>query len=290
MYVQAPPEAPPRGRDTDRVPQIGITDALRREWPTAVAPIVALLLLALFVGLVRAPEYTAESRLAVGRVDLRQAGALQGYVTATQSLAGSYSRAITAEAVTSAVGERLGISPEEVAVRISATPIPESSVFRITAKADSPADAERLANVASAELIKYVNALNAPDPSPEQLLRQYEATSLDYNEKLSASERAQEDFNRRESGGTEATLQRAEADQQAAKLRRDSLQTRYRLTQQSQSSVAEPRVLSPAAGAFSDRLSRLQLLVFIALVAGGAAGLALALLRGNRQLRRDLLA
>ena len=97
MYVEAPTEPPRTG--ADQMPRIGITDAVRREWPLAIAPVVALVLLALFVGIARSPVYTSEARLTVGQIDLRQPGALQGFVTATQSLASSYSRAITAEAV-----------------------------------------------------------------------------------------------------------------------------------------------------------------------------------------------
>jgi len=289
MYVEAPTESPRTGPGADQLPRIGITDAVRREWPLAVAPVVVLVLLALFVGLVRSPVYTSEARLTVGQIDLRQPGALQGFVTATQSLASSYSRAITAEAVTRAVAERRDISSDEVAVRISATPIPESSVFRVTATGDSPADAQALANTASASLVGYVNGLNAPDPSPEELLRAYEQASLTYNEQAAIVERVREDFNASESASARETLGEEDAALAAAKLRSDSLRSRYRLAQQSQTSVAAPRTLSPASGATSDRLATLQLLLFIALVAGAAAGLALALLRGNRQLRQHLL-
>jgi len=287
MYVEAPTEPPRTG--ADQMPRIGITDAVRREWPLAIAPVVALVLLALFVGIARSPVYTSEARLTVGQIDLRQPGALQGFVTATQSLASSYSRAITAEAVNRSVAARLGISPEEVAARVSATPIPESSVFRVAGTGDSPADAELLADTASTQLIAYVNGLNAPDPSPQELLKAYEDASLTYNDRAAVAERARERFYGSESASDADSFARADAALGAAKLRRDSLQSRYRLTQQSQTSIAAPRVLSPASGATSDRLSTLQLLLFIALASGAAAGLALALFSGNRQLRRDLL-
>ena len=128
MYL-APEDAPPR-------PSVSITEAFRRGWLLILIPVLLFAGLATYIAMNRQPTYTADSRLTVGRVDISPS-ALATFATATQSLASAYSRAVEANAVVNPVAKRLNVSSAAVRGATLATPVPESPVIRVTAKADS---------------------------------------------------------------------------------------------------------------------------------------------------------
>ena len=84
------------------------------------------------VGIKRKPVYTASSSLQVGKVNPNSPGFF-GYTQSAADLATNYSRAITATGVLSRVQASTGLPPAVAATRLSAEPIPNSSVFRIIA-------------------------------------------------------------------------------------------------------------------------------------------------------------
>lgn len=230
-----------------------------RAYPRLVLiPLVALCTLAIVIAFLRPATYTAESLLAVGRINVSTVAA-PGVVSASQSLASAYSRAISADAVSEEVEEKLGESPGETA----ASPIPESPVILIEGKAGSEGEAVKLANTASRALINYVNELNSTKDETEELLSEYEE--------------AQKEI---------ATLRDSEAPDDAAKLsalrlRLHSLEAAYRTNLEEATTGNELRVLTSAKGASSDRKSVLKLLLFAAVVAGLGIGLLLAYRRAN---------
>lgn len=240
--------------------QTSLFDSARAYPQLVLIPLVALCLLAIVIGLLRPTTYTAEARLAVGRINVSTVAA-PGVVSASQSLASAYSRAISANAVSKQVEAKLGESAGEIA----ASPIPESPVILIEGKADSEEGAVKLANTASLALIKYVNELNSTKGETEELLSEYEEVEEEI-----------------------ATLQGSAAPDDAAKLsalrlRLHSIEAAYRTNLEEATTGNNLRVLTTAQGASNDRKSVLKLLLFAAVVAGLGIGLLLAYRRANRR-------
>jgi hypothetical protein len=136
-----------------RVGGSGLGDALRRHWLLAPLPLIVLVGVALADALTRTPTYTPECRLVMGGLDLSQPGALSGYANATQGLASTYSRAITANAVAAPLSRWLGENRFVPAERLRTTPLPARPVFRVIAEGDSSEDSVRLATAAGRSLI-----------------------------------------------------------------------------------------------------------------------------------------
>jgi uncharacterized protein involved in exopolysaccharide biosynthesis len=94
--------------------------------------------------------------------------------------------------------------------------------------------------------------------------------------------------NRQPSARVVDRFHRAEAALDATNLRLSALRRDYSDVRTQASSVGSVQVLNSAQSASSDRLSKLQILVFIGLVAGTAIGLTLAVLAAKRALRRSM--
>jgi capsular polysaccharide biosynthesis protein len=272
------------------LPRIGAFESVRRHWIIAIVPVLVLVAAAAVLGLKRAPTYTAETRMAVGGLDLSAPGALGGLALATQTLASSYSRAVNAEEVVGDVARRAGTAPRFVRPRITATPVPESPVFRIDARAGTPQRAELLANLTAASLVRYVKALNGgPVADADRFFASYQKAARTYQRAVLAREDAEQAF--RGASPTSArrdAVIKARAAESAARLRRDALQSNYLTAIGGRVAVPNIQQLTSAASAKSDRKSRLALYVFVALLAGGLIGTALATLRANAQVRRHL--
>jgi hypothetical protein len=223
----------------------------------------------------------------VQRNDVGVPGNVTGYVAATQELSAAYARAVSSTQVTDPVAKRFGISGAEVRARISAAPIAESPVLTVSADGSSAADAVDLANALTASLARYVRQTTEPRPSPDRLLAQYRAATVDVNQGERQVARVSARFAATNSAADRALVDEAEGDLLSAQTRRDALAERYRLAVQTQPDV-QLQVLNPASGADSDRSRVLQVLLFGGLVGGLAIGLALAVLQSNRALRRSL--
>src|SRR3954447_5671055 len=113
-------------------PQLGLWHAVRRSLPVVIVPVLLLVGGAIAFGMLRHPTYTSEARLNVGGLALTQQS-IQGYTGAVAQLAVAYSRAIDATGVVNPTARRTGLTPSEVAGRISATPIQGSPVIRVRA-------------------------------------------------------------------------------------------------------------------------------------------------------------
>jgi capsular polysaccharide biosynthesis protein len=248
----------PRPRAAAPATQKGLFDSARAHPRLVLIPLVALCALAIVIAFLRPATYTAEAELAVGRINVSTVAA-PGVVSASQSLASAYSRAISADAVSKEVKAKLGESPGETA----ASPIPESPVILIEGKASSEEDAVKLANTASRALIKYVNELNSTKDETEELLSEYE----EVQEEIATL-------------GGSATPDDA-AKLSALRLRLHSIEAAYRTNLEEATTGNDLRVLTSAQGASSDRKSVLKLLLFAAVVAGLGIGLLLAYRRAN---------
>jgi uncharacterized protein involved in exopolysaccharide biosynthesis len=268
------------GSTVGATPRIGVGQAALRHWGIVLGTLVVTVGIAVAVGLTRTPTYTSESRLEVGRVDVRTPD-LGGFVVATQSLASAYARAVRAQGVVEPIARDLGVSDDEVKSRLTATPIAESPVFRIEAEGESEAEAVELANLATQEIIQFTTRLNRENPDSERLFADYRRATLRERQLERVRGRAAAAFRQNPSPATRDALDRAEADLAAAQLQVRALSQSYQESQEGQANTSLLQVLTPAADASSDKTSKLQLLIAIGLFVGLFLGLALATLRAN---------
>lgn len=272
------------------VPKVGLFQALGRHWFIALLPVLAFVALGAAYAVTRAPVYTAQSTLNVVQLDLSSPGALAGFPAASQSLASAYSRAVSSEALTAPVARRLGLRDTDVAARTSATPVPQSPIVNVFATGDSPARAIDLANAMSRQLVTYVTSLGRSDTRGRQLLRQYRDSARRYQAALAAEGRAQRAYDQAQNARNRARLIRLRSDASTARLKSDTIRTRYEQSQQALTNSTALQVLSPSRSAQSDRRSKFELAVLIGLVAGLIVGAALASWRFQRVARRTALA
>lgn len=270
------------------VPRVTVLTAARRHW-FLVAAITALFTAAgIAVAVVRAPVYTAQARLVVGRIDVSAPGALGSFTEATQAIASQYSRSIDAEGVTSRVAPKAGLSPGQVAGRVSASPIPESPVIRLSATGPNTRDAIRLANLASSALVAYTTALNRSNPDTSRLLGRFTDASRDVVKQRAELSRLRRSYDADPTDEKRAEMQATEVKLRVAQLQQETLHQAYNTSTQSQASSSLVQSIERATKASNDRSRYLQFLGFVGLVAGLAVGLALATLLSNRLLRRRL--
>jgi capsular polysaccharide biosynthesis protein len=285
--------AMPDSHDTDAfaavpeaaIARVGIWEAMRRHWVRTLLPVLVLVPIAAGIGIARSPRYTAESRLIVGRLAVSNPG-LSGFVTATQSLAASYSRAVTAAAVTGPVASRLHMTVQQVGSRVSASPIQQSPVFRVIATGTSVAGAIALANQASNALVGYASKLNRENPDGPLLLSRYEDLSQAVGRasvKLHAAAKA---YRRSPTRSNAAAVDLAQGARAGALLQLSTVGGLFTSSEAGQSSASLVESLNKATSASSDRKSVLELLIFLAVVVGLAFGAALATAAANR-VRRD---
>jgi capsular polysaccharide biosynthesis protein len=270
------------------VPRVDALTAARRHWPLVVLVTVVFTGIGVGTALRRQPVYTAESRLAAGRLDSTNAGAAGAFATSTQALAEQYSRSIDTPGVTRSVAARVGLTPAQVAARVSATPIPESPVVRVFAQGSDGTEAVRIANAAATGLIAYTTKQNRLNPDTGRLLRLFRQASTDVQrvEARVATRRRANDA--ASTSTTRRRLRDAQVTLDVAQLRRETARAAYDASTRGQASTVLLSPLQPATAASNDRSRYLQLFGFIGFVAGLTIGLALATLRANRVLRRRL--
>jgi uncharacterized protein involved in exopolysaccharide biosynthesis len=241
-------------------------------WHFAIALLVCMTL-AIALAMLRAPTYTANAELGIGRVDV-STYSIPGWVSASRELAASYSRTLSTSAVTAALARELRTTPAAINSRLSASPIPESPVIQVTAHGSSERDAVRLANGATHGLIRYVKQLNRSNPDSGRLLGEFKRAAVGLREAREARALAAG------SAGS-ADLDELDARIAAAALEVKTLNGLYRASRQGQAATDVIQVLSPAVLARSDSAAFLQRMLFVGLVAGLALGLAVALLRAR---------
>ena len=269
--------AAPVERDRRRVP---VMQAARRHWPLVAAPVVVLTLLAIVAGMSRHPQYTSEARLNVGRIDVTSQ-AIPGFVAGTQSLAATYSRAVDAADVLAPVAQQLKVPTSAIAGRVSAAPIPDSSLFRVQAKGPNANEAIELANLVTSSLVTYVGKVNDSSPDGKRLLQEIATASVAYADARQATRAATRNYAENPTAARNAVVIRTEAAQYAAKIRLDTVTDAYRTSQQGVSQSQIVQILNPATSAANDKRSVLQKLAFVGLLGGLAVGLALATARAN---------
>lgn len=301
--IQAPPQTsvgsvgifePPRG--------LVLTSISRHKRLVAIVTIIGAVL-GLLAGIARKPTYTATSTLQVGTVNLNAPG-FDGFVQGATALTTVFSRAIFASSVLNELHTKLGISPGEVAQRLSAEPIPLSPSFNIVATGPTSKDAINLANAASTGVVAYEqHAASATSPQAAALLKEYDsaAQTLQKAHALVQYYAAEESRQHAEAGKaghagsmpSKAAIQ-ARAAEDEAKTRAEAIGASYKsVTSAAAGSNPASSLVSIVAQATtttSNRKSKVELYGLIGVFAGVIIGCVLAVLGERRRMGRMISA
>ena len=236
------------------------------------------------MGYEKAPTFTASSQLLVGNLSISDPSAIPGAVGASRSLADVYARLINANDVQEQVAKETVSSPDTAIV--TATPVVESPLVRVTATSDSEEGAIAYANAAAGALSDYVNNLKSPGSEVDPVAKRYRAAALVYTQKLDTYKRFKDKVGMNPTPTERLKLNEADSEVQTAKLKRTALGAIYQRGQNIR--VAQPSLNTfvTASAASNDRNSTMQITGGIGLAAGVVLGAALALLRTNRRVGR----
>ncbi|QEC46658.1 hypothetical protein FSW04_03050 [Baekduia soli] len=228
-------------------------------------------------GIVRKPQYTAQADLTVGQADLATQS-LQGYAAAVQVLAGVYSRLVVSATVINQVDRREHLGPVELRNRISASPTPDSSTFRIKTTGPDAQSALRLnrltVNAAQAYIVKLGN--NGQNDA-KQAFAKFQAAANTAALKRAEAQRLEDQRAADKNSVTDAELAKLNAD--AAKF--DLIAQTYSQQYQN-SSLPSARqyqgasVITRPVAATSDQRSWMQKLGILGAFVGLLVGVAIA--------------
>lgn len=270
------PDGPGRApvRPSERMSLIASS---RAYWPWLVTPVLLAVVLAIAIGFIRSPTYSAEARLVVGGTTSNTS--LTQSVLGNQTLASIYARIITADSVTTRVAAELDVGIDEATDALSATPIPESPIIRVEATADNESASVELANVASAALVDAVAEQGRDTAQLDRLLRQVSRAEQDARDAEVLRNRSQDRFDASPTPANERRLTVTEGNLRAAELEARALSEAYQEALLQRTGVTSLEVLNPARSASSDRASTMQTLVIVALLGGLVIGIALSAAR-----------
>ena len=271
-FVRYPTPAP------RRPPGVGVFEAILRSLPLVILPVLLLVGGAVAYGLTREPTYTSEARLNVGGLSLTTE-TIPGYTTAVQQLSVSYARAIDAAPVVEPVARKFGLTPQEVAHRVSATPIQGSPVLRVRATSKDAGEARRLADATATSLTNYAIELNNGSAESARFYK-------DFKKATKQMEAAGAEAQRHNPGSSK--YEAAKTREDIARLNAQTAGALYQRAISGRSTLNLVQKLAPAAPATSDRNSVLQQFIAGGLIAGLLIGIGLAVLRANRLTSRRL--
>lgn len=270
---------------TSAAPGSQLLRAARRHWFLALLPVLLFVGGAVALAAKRPARYKATSNLSVGHVYVSNPTGIATIIDATQALAAVYSRAIHSGDVLQDTRRRLG-EGSSVSGSFNATPLPNSPLIKVTAESSSSRGAVALANASADSLALYVNKQVRDNSASDTLSDRYRDAALDYRQKIDDRNRLSRRYKRDETRANKEARDKAAAVADTALLKREALRASYEQAVQGGTSSISVETFSRAAGATSDRKSMMQILVFVGLLGGLAAGAALALLRAARDIRR----
>jgi capsular polysaccharide biosynthesis protein len=269
-------------------PRPTVVQALRRYWFLVLFPAIVLGGAGAALALKRAPTYTSEASLNVGKAD-PNSPSFGGFVTAASGLAAVYSRAVDAPGVIGPVSQKLHLSEGLVAQRLSATPVQDTPIIRVIGTAPSASAAESAANAGAGQLIRYVTSTNRENPDASRLYAQYRDVA---RQKANSDMALVQDHKQLDNDPGNPVLQaRVEHDTamgNALGLRLNALNGAYVAAEAGQSSTQVVTPLTTATAASSDRSSKLQTVAGTGVLAGLVIGVLLAMWRANSVARRRL--
>jgi hypothetical protein len=263
--------------------KVGVLQAVRRHPMTLIVPMIIFCALGIAIGIARPPKYTSTAQLTVGQLNIADPAAVGTVIQATQQVAAVYSRAINANAVESDIVKSAGSAANGTTV--SATPIPDSPLIKVSATSDSQADAIKVANAGARALTAYAQRASQSGTAT-QISEEFRIAALQYTQQKDALTRIQRTYSNSPSKANKQALDGAQADLQAALLKREGLRNSYQNTLTTTRSSPVLQSFAVARTATSDRSSKTQILGLIGLLAGAAIGAALANARLNRRVAR----
>lgn len=274
-------------------PSGGVWGAVRTNAALVVSVIVLFTAAGLAVGMVRQPKYAATAKLAVLHLNFGSPGALNGYQSAAQVLADTYARVISANGVVQPLAREFHTSAQALASELSATAVPQSPVFTITAKTTSKAGSIALANAAMSQMMTYLKSLNSLNPDATRLYGdlQKEEAALAAADNNEGAVRAKIDADMSSSkavamsASQQAQLSAAQSVVNIESDKASALRNAYEQSLLATSLTQYVQGLQSAQSATSDRSSRLMLFGFIGLALGVAIATGIAVLRESRGLR-----
>lgn len=278
MSATSPASTAPQDGHLSARPRVGAAEALRRYPLVVLIPVLLLAAAGVALALHRSQSYTATAQDVVQSLSPSVAQ-LPGALQAAQDLASNQSRLIGSAGITEPVARQLDTTPADVEDRLTATPVPDSTIVKIEAEGTSAGDAVALANAGAEAFADYVNGLLETDAGADAVLEDYKAASAAYQRAITAKHNIEDT----DVPTSSVEYVRAVAAVDAARLRRDALSTQYQALVQSHASSPTVQQFALARGADSDRNSRLQIFVFAGIVGGLLIGIALATLLANRR-------
>jgi capsular polysaccharide biosynthesis protein len=266
--------------------------SVRHHWRLAALVVSLTVLLALALGVVKKPVYSAESRLIVGKtVQLNNLAATPGLSVAGAELAVTYSRLLSTPAVLADAQKRAGAAGSGGSV--SASPIPQSPIIRVEGTGTSAAMAAAQANAGAKALVKAVDDVNAAQKTlSNNLLEQYKKADAS----LINDTRDLADKQQQLATQPTNTLLRDQVTSAQTKVDSDTLAL-TNLGEQYKASATPAQVneqivqrLGTVTDAGNNRKTFLTMALLVALVVGSLLALGLAVLldkRGARGQTRD---
>lgn len=280
------------GPDTDsyRLIDPGLWPALRRRWWLPVLLAIVLGAAGAYLGHRRKPTFTATTKLTVGTVDYKTQS-VPGFVEAAQTLASSYALTVRSAQVLVPLARTEHTSEAAIAQAVSATAVPNSTVFSISAKQPSSAEAVRLVNAAARQAKRTIGALNTTPRDEARAMAQYRRYTL---QAATAQQKLATLKHDQAIGDTvsDAQLASAQTAIDAAQARASAYSLQYQSIISGNQPQSESRLLTiiqPAVGAASDKRSYLERYIAFGIAAGLVLGILLALIIPRRR-RRDPLA
>jgi len=281
----------PSAYRTEAAPSLIVAALGRYKWIVlGLAAVFTVIGLAL--GVKRKPTWTATSSVQVGQVNPNSPG-FYGFVQSATDLATTYSRAVTANGVLSIIHQKTGLSPQEAASRLTATPIPDGAAFSVIATGSSEQSAVNLSNTAAAAMISYEatsqSTGNPTGTNAAALYRAYKAQTQQLARDKAAVQRIEDHTNHNSTGTANPSnpaLIKAQANADLDQGHADALAAAY--TQALENQQPPGTLLSPLASALSasnDRNHKLELYVFVGLAMGLLIGAATAVLLEQRRVR-----
>jgi hypothetical protein len=249
------------------------------HWRLIAALSVVGLLAGALLGYLKAPTYTAETRLVVGKTaQLSNLASVPGLDAAGQSLAASYSRLVSTGTVRSSTAKKLGGS---IGGGLSASPIPRSPVILVEGSASTPEHAAAIADAGSRALVEAVNALNQEQSaSADALLNQYEETDRE----LLVAQTNLDGLKQQVSGVSGTALDNIQKQINLAQSQVDGLQVKLDALSSAYNGVYNPSKINTqvvqrvgdAEQTGSNRTRMIELGALVGLVAAGLLGLGVA--------------
>ncbi len=231
---------------------------LRRHWRLAVAIIAVCTLLGAALALLRAPVYTAETRLAVGSGEMSNLN-IPGFPTASAAMAANYAHWID-------VSAQENFDLPEGTLTLTASQLPESNVLRLEATSTDSAVAKQAVTKAADLLLAEVNKVDEANDTTElvEKVKQYVPIVLEAQRVMDSATTTyrtsvNEGASEAEQNSNMEAMSAATADYRVKNMELSAMQDRYRrLVSQSSTEANLNQVGSGAAVAGNDRSSFMQ--------------------------------